>query len=249
MYSFKFDHYGRLVAVFPKTDIGIIALGDTFVAHEASLPVGQRLREPNPAQIQDLLTEAKQAAGLAVTNENLRAVSAGDYNAAIAEAKDLMADALAEISHKHRKNPAKLQEWGVDTRVGSRKILIIKPNTDIAWGDFTHAYIAKEQSLPENERVSDPSLSRLIQLDQIIQSSRLLRSAGENERGINIKNRATASARLLELLQLAGAILCLTRFDGSVAEELTRWGFKVVGKSAAPAASAAEEAAEETPAA
>lgn len=241
MYSIKFDHNGRFVAVFPKTDVGIIALGDAFLAYEASLPAGKRLREPDPAQIKDLLLEAKQAAGLVVTHENLQAISAGDYNAAIAEAKELMTDALAEIAHKHRKNPARLQEWGLETKVGVRKTIITRPITNKLWGDFLHDYTAKEQSLPENERVIDPPLARLLELDQIIQSNRLLRSVATNERGLYVKNRITASAQLLELLQLAGAIFCLTRYDGVVTEELTRWGFKVVERPV-PAAAAEDTA-------
>ena len=185
-----------------------------------------------------------------MVNENLRAASATDYAHAVIEAKGLMKEAVVELKHKYRKNRARLQEWGLITSVGKKvDVVITLPVTPRQWADFLHTYVVKEQGLPEAERIVDPPLARLVELDAIIQNTLALRTTGAGERGIGVKNRLAAVTRLLDLLQAAAVVLVVTRYDGSVTEELTRWGYKVVEKTAPSAAAAEEEAPmEETPA-
>ncbi len=252
MYSVKIDSKGSLVVILPQNDMGTIILGEKFLEYEASLPSQERLLEPDHALMSTLLLEAKTAAGMVTSNETVRAVSSADYAAAVSEMKVLMDDALAELKHRNRKTPARVREWGVNTTIGlSGKILYTAVKTDRQWIDLNHSYVIKEQSLPENERISDPPLERLAALDQIIQSNLSLRTASLNERGIGVRTRTAAASRLLDMLQVAGALLCLKHFDGCVEENLTRWGYKVIAKKATATVRAAEtpmieEAAEQS---
>jgi hypothetical protein len=224
------------------SDAEVISLGESYVTYESGLAEEKQLREPPLDSIRTTLIDAKAASEQAVVNENLRAASATDYAHAVIEAKVLMKEAVVELKHKYRKNRARLQDWGLTTSVGKKvDVVITLPATPRQWADLLHAYIAKEQGLPEAERIVDPSLARLVELDAIIQNSLALRTTGTGERGIGVKNRLASVARLLDLLQAAAVVLVVTRYDGGVTEELTRWGYKVVEKTA-------PSATEETPA-
>jgi hypothetical protein len=250
MLSAKFDTGSKLTVELTLSDADVISLGESYVEYESGLPEEVQLREPPLDLIRTTLTEAKAASEQAVVNENLRAASATDYSHAVIEAKGLMKEAVVELKHKYRKNRARLQDWGLITSVGKKvDVVVTLPATPRQWADFLHDYVVKEQGLPEAERIVDPPLTRLVELDVIIQNTLALRTRGTGERGIGVKNRLASVARLLDLLQAAAVVLVVTRYNGGVTEELARWGYKVVEKTAAPAAAAEEETpVEETPA-
>lgn len=242
MLDTRFDATSKLTVELPLSDAEVIALGGDYVTHESELSVEEQLREPQLDLIRTALAAAQAASEQAVVNENLRAVSATDYSHAVLEAKGLMKEAIVELKHKYRKNRMRLQEWGLGTVTGKRvDVRVILPITDRQWVELMRVYIAKEQSLPENERIVDPPLTQLVDLHVIIQNRLALRATGTVVRGIGVKNRLASVARLLDLLQAAAVVLVVMRFDGHVTEELTRWGFKVIEKTA-------PSVAEETPA-
>lgn len=241
MLALKFDATGKLVIDFGLTDAEIISLGNAFIEQETRQLPAQQLKAPDLMLIRAARDEALSAAEQAQTNENLRAVSTAAFDNALTAAKVDLKEAIIELKHKHRKNRAILRDWGLVTVEGVDVNVRVKtPTSDRGWADLIHAYVIKEQSLPEAERLVEPSLARLIDLDAIIQTNLAQRATGTTERGIGVKGRLKAVTRLLDLLQAAAVVLVVTRYDGCVSEELTRWGYKVLDKRALPTEPAVE---------
>jgi hypothetical protein len=231
------DPNGKLVVVTPEKDADIIALGAAYVARELALATSERLLLPELALVQRVLAAAQASAQSATTNETQRAVSATDYAAALKEAKPLLDDALKQLKGQHSKNPAYLRNYTLETKVGARgDVQVARPTNEKGWVKFLAGYAAQQTALPEADRIVDPPLSRLVELNRIVTESLALRTSGSTQRQIGVKNRSAAVTQLLDLLQLAAFALCVTRYNSCVVEDLGLWGFKVIDKTSAAGA-------------
>lgn len=231
MINFRLDTKGDLMVRWPRRDEAIITMGQTYVAHENSLPVEQRLREPDIALIQAALTQATAAVEASHHGEQKRAAAAEQYRQAIIEARTLLEEALIHLQSHYISNLAQLEAWGVDTRAGARGVTVRKPSTNKDWVNFLLTYVAREQSLAESDRITDPPLAALETLAQTIQNSLEDRRGGRDQREIGIKERATAVNHLLDLLRVAAAVLIVTRFHSQVMNDLQLWGYEVIARS------------------
>ena len=241
----EIDSNGRLHVVLPGKNADILKLGVDYLAKETSQPADLQLREPALALVQATLTAAQSADTLATQNEAQRAVSAVDYGQALDEAKGcLKQDIFDQLLGQHSKNRAYLEEYGLDTKVGARgQALVAKPTNDKGWIKFLVKYVEQQTALPEAERIVDPPLTRMSQLATIVTGKLQTRTSGAAQREIGVAHRSAAVTRLLDLLQTAALVLCATRFDGCVVEDLQLWGFKVVDKTNVPAEEPAPAAA------
>jgi hypothetical protein len=182
--------------------------------------------------MQATLLEALKGADAATANEAQRAVSATDYTTALNTIKPLLDDALTQLKGKHSKNPARLRDYGLDIKIGKRgDVLVARPTNDKGWIQFATHYVAQETSLLPDQRIADPSLSRMTELTAIITANLQTRNSGASQRSIGVENRSEAVSRLMDYLQLAAFALVALRFDRKVTNDLELWGFKVVEKS------------------
>ena len=229
------DVAGDLEVRWPKKDRAIIALGEAYVARENGRPVAQRLREPELSLVQAALTQAQEAVGTAGGGEAARATAAEVYRQAMAEARPLLELALLRLKSQYAANLAQLQEWGLRTKAGARNVVVLKPGDHQQWASFLLAYVAREQGLPEAQRIADPPLAKLTALATTVRQSQETRAGGRTRREMGVQARAAATARLLELLQAAAVVLVVTRYDQRVTNDLQQWGYEVVAKAGAPA--------------
>ncbi|HEY4724073.1 MAG TPA: hypothetical protein VII92_19620, partial [Anaerolineae bacterium] len=156
---------GDLQVDLPITAAGGITLGEHYVAHEESLPDEQRLKAPSLDDVKAALARAKFGHQQAQSQEMKRAESAGAYHVVMTEAKPLLKEAAEQLEWKYRANPAILEQWGLPTKIGARgKALIVRPKIEPQFAKFLTAYVAREQSLPEADRLTTPSLDRLAAL-------------------------------------------------------------------------------------
>ena len=232
MFSARADVNGPLSCVWPQIDPDIITLGDAYITCEGRVPIGLRLALPAYAQMLALLEAAKSAADTAVSSEAQRAISATDLANAMEQAKRLLDDALKQLKGRYSKNPAQLQVYNLSTKVGARgDVLVSRPTNDKGWARFLNGYATQQAALPEADRISDPPLAQLQQLDQIVSAAQANRVSGRTQREIGVQNRSAAATRLLDHLQLAAFALVVTRFDGHVVNELQQWGFTIEAKT------------------
>lgn len=227
MLALRMDTKSELEVRWPGTDAQVIAAAQIYVAYEGSLPVANQLQDVSLAMIQAALTEAITAVSAAGISEQGRAVASEQYRQAMATAKPLLEIILLRLRGKYATNLAQLEGWGLYTKIGTNGISVLKPKGDKGWAEFLMAYVAKEQSLPANEQISDPPLAQMSALATTIQQSLTAREAGRTQREIYVRARSEAGTRLLNLLQAAAVVLVTTRYDGKVTNELQQWGYNV----------------------
>lgn len=235
MIAIRIDVNGAYQVQWPKKSADILALGQAYVTYEASLPGGQQLAAPTLATMQAANTAAQTAQAAAGSGEVARAVAAENYRQAIAAAKQRLEISLARLKANNMSNLAKLEEWGLDAVAGSNGVSVRRPRSDPQWEAFLDAYVTKESSLPANEQITDPPLEEMVTLNSNVQTARAARTAGRNQREANIQTRTAEAQRLLDLLQVAAAVMVITRHNGVVTNDLQAWGYAVTAVTPSPA--------------
>lgn len=227
MITFRVDVNGAYQVQWPKKPAAILALGQAYVTHESSLPVGQQLALPTLAMIQAAHTAAQTAQSSADSGEIARASAAETYRQSLVTAKQRLDVALARLKLNQAGNLADLEQWGVDTVANDGGVTVRKPRTNAQWETFLNTYVNKETSLPANEQLTDPSLAEMTALRTTMQNAKAARTSGRNQREEHTQTRTAEAQRLLDLLQTAAVNLVVTRYNGVVTNALQAWGFVV----------------------
>ncbi|HRQ39097.1 MAG TPA: hypothetical protein PLD25_14400 [Chloroflexota bacterium] len=243
MISIKFDANGANRVQWPQKPAAILALGQAYVTHESSLPVGQQLALPTLAMIQTAYTAAQTAQAAADSGEITRASAAETYRQSLVTAKQRLNVALTRLKLSKAGNLADLEQWGVDTVSGSNGVTVRKPRSNGEWEAFLNAYVDKENSLPANEQLTDPPLAEMTALRTTMQNAKAARTSGRNQREEHTETRTAEAQRLLDLLQTAAVNMVITRYNGVVTNALQAWGYTVTAVTPAPAPPVTEEPA------
>ena len=231
MLMIKLDAKSDLEVRWPSTPSDIIALGQAYVAHENALDSEERVTMPSLTLVQQTLAQTQAAQAAAVGGEADRAASAEAYRNTLETLRPLLDVAILQLKVSHANNLAELEHWGLETKGGARRVTVIKPRTPQAWADFATAYVTKEQSLSEAERVANPSFAQMSALVTTLQQNAATRQSARNQRTIGVRERANVGARLLDILQVAAGVLLVTRYAGEMSEELVQWGYAIVTRS------------------
>lgn len=236
-YTIKVGIDGDYQVVNPESEAEIVALGERFVAYEQSLPLDERLKLPSADDLAAALKQAQAGHESARAEENRRAVAATAYHTALTQAIPLLKAAIEQLSWLHRENLAQLRDWGLETKTGARgKVLVTKPDRESEWAAFLQSYAAQELSQPEAARLTTPPFDQVQALAQTAQDHQATRTTARSARKLAVETRSTSAGPLFDLLQLAGGLLIVTRFEGRVTNALEAWGFKVKRTAATPAA-------------
>lgn len=234
MISLRIDNNGAYQVKWPRSAASVLALGQAYVTHEASLPAGQQLAAPALVVMQAANTAAHTAQAAAGSGEVSRAVAAGLHRQALATAKQRLQVSIAHLKSQNISNLSQLEQWGLDTVMTNSGFGVRQPHTDKQWETFLNAYVIKETSRAANERISNPSLAEMTALRDEVQATRAARTAGRNQREANVQTRTAEVQRLLDLLQGAAVMMVLLRHNGSVTNDLQAWGYEVTAVTAPP---------------
>ena len=248
--TMKFDVQSALELRWAATDADIIKHGLAFQAFEEQQPVNEQLKDLSPLFFRELIKTAEEAAAEARQGEAERARAAELVRQADEQLRPLMEKVILRLKNRHANNLAELEPYGLQTKVGARGVTVTKPKNTADWRAFCLIYVERESSLSAEQQITDPPLSQLTAIAQILRDNQTERTTQVNRRQINVANRTAASQTLLDALQAAAAVLIVTRFGGKVTFDLQQWGYDVVAKTAPkppepvePAASAPAEPA------
>lgn len=231
MISLQLDKTGPLTVKWPTKDTDILKSGSDFIEYESSLIEGDQLRDVSLTLIQGVYELAEAAVSAAGGGETTRATAAEILRQKYEAVKPLLEMALAQLKAKYFANLAHLEAYNLDTVAGRNGVIVRKPRTQKEWLAFLDAYITQQNSLPAPDRLTTPALATLQTLQADLQDALLDRATGRTTREINVQGRSAAVQRLLDLLQVACAILVAVKFNGVVTNDLQRWGFIVQAKT------------------
>lgn len=230
MLTITLDAQSPLTLKWPKKPADILHLTERFLAKQVRLDAAAQLKDVPLATIQTLYTQALEATGGAMGSEATRAASAESLRQHLETAKEYIDLIQLRLKGKYAQNLALLEAWGFDTMVGKHGINLRKPTKPNAIIAFLQAYVAKEASLPPDERLTDPPLETLETLLNEMQTAHTTRTTGRDQRELNIETRTNALEELLNWLQVAAAILVMQN-GGRITNVLQEHGFIVVERT------------------
>lgn len=230
--TMKFDVRSALELRWAATDADIIKHGLAFQAFEEQQPVNEQLKDLSPLFFRELIKTAEEAAAEARQGEAERAHAAELVRQADVELRPLVDLAIVRLKNRYAHNLADLELYGLKTTTGPRGVSVQKPRDAIGRRAFCLVYVERESSLPAEQQITDPPLSRMTAIAQILRDNQTERTTQVNRRQINVANRTAASQVLLDALQAAAAVIIVTRLGGKVTFELQQWGYDVVAKTA-----------------
>lgn len=236
MITVKLDPTGSHYVRWPETASEVITLARRFLARENALSVELRLKDV-PLAVQALLTQVEVAVSSAVTGETDRAVASELFRQRMAEAKPLVALLMLRLKVEYANNLAQLEGWGLATVQGTRGINVRRPIKVSEIVTFLRAYVAKETSLPVEQRITNPSLATVQTLLTGLETALTNRIVGQEQRELGVEQRRELRSELLHWLQI-GALQLVMRNGGAVSTALQLHGFTVVERGSTSSSSA-----------
>lgn len=212
---------------WPRNDAGVISVAQALLTAEAALPEASRF--PQLDQIQQRLDAAVAARESAVSGEAERSAVSAAEQQAFEQAKVLARRIVAGLHYHHLDELLVLELWGVpvvQTQFGPR---VRTPQGKQALLEMLTRYAAREVSLPEAERLTDPPLAEVTAVRAALQTAMVERQAARTQREIGVRTRSVEAQALLDLLQLVAAYHVVFSFGGAVDPRLQEMGFQVIG--------------------
>ena len=231
MFMLKIDIHNPQRIRTPTSNAQVLALGQTYLAQEHSLPAAEQLQQPSLALIETAVTEVETAVQRAHSGETDRARASEILRQNLGKAKKLLKTARKSLDLRYQDNLAELEAWGFDTVLGKDKVSVRLPRRRDGWLSLLAAYLAHEAELPEANRNSIPSYDEVNAVAEVVQQSLADRQAGRGQRESAIRERGEKAGRLWQLLQLAAAVRIIIHHNGVVTPDLQPWGYEVVDPS------------------
>jgi len=212
---------------WPRNDVSVISVAQALLAAEAALPEANRF--PKLDQIQQRLDVTVAARELAVSSEADRSAVSAAEQQAFEQAKALARRIVAGLRYRHLDELPVLELWGIPVVQTQYGPSARTPQGKKALLEMLARYAAREASLPEAERLTDPPLAEVTAVHDTLQTAMTERQAARTQREIGVRTRSVEAQALLDLLQLVAAHHVVLSFDGVVDPRLQELGFQVIG--------------------
>ena len=229
--TMKFDVQSALELRWGTTDEAIIKHGASFLAFEQQRPASEQLKVLSPTFFTRLVDAAQEAATEAGLGEAERARAAELVRQADEQLRSLVDKLILHLKSRYANNLAELEAFGLKTTAGARGVSVQKPRDATGRRAFCLAYVDKESALPAASQITDPPLSQLTAIAQVLRDNQAARTTQTNRRQQSVATRTAAAQSLLDALQAAAAVLIVTRLGGQITYALRDWGYEVVGKT------------------
>jgi hypothetical protein len=244
MYQLRLDVKGRQQIDFDLDPAGLIALGCAVIAAEENLPPEKRF--PALQALKDRVAAAEAAFKMFESGRADVSAVSPDATKAFAILQEVLRDAVNGLTYFYRTQLPTLELWGfsvVETSGGWRTRMPRKQDDILK---TLKKFEEKERSLPETQRLPKPTVDQTDAAIKAVETVLEQRSAASTQREQGVLLRSSASAGLLQLLQLCAHYHIVMDFDGVVDARLQSLGFTVVAvpqKVAAQKKAAAEDVA------
>lgn len=225
---------------------GILKLGQTFVAHDHSLGLGNvtpftALIATRVGVLENSLTSKATGTGQFVS-------ASGSLKQLDEQAKTLVKQILGTLGGAFAAQPTLAAEWGATVRQTGPSIgRLLQPATRDERLKLFDAYLAKESSRPETERFAFPRLDEVQQVRDALAAQLAARQQSGTVKEDSRASSLVVAAEVLDLVQAALAYLVVMRFNFKVTPALQAWGYEVIerqGQAAPPAEPGAPAAPE-----
>ena len=221
------DYKSQLRLNWPKKATDVLALGQAYVAKEGSLAAGEQLVLPSLAQVTTQVTALQTAITAFSTAKVGKVVASEDRQQALREARPLMEQARDMLKVYYSNNLRQLGEWGFETRQREEDISVLLPYGDNELATVLNAYVTREQSLLETDRLPRPDLNQMIALNNIIQGQGETSRTQFAHRQAYREERDRVAAQLLLTLQVA--LVNLVYLNGGMLDnKFEEWGYPIV---------------------
>jgi len=223
---FTLDPDSPLSYRLPEKIGGILALGRAYIAREQRQPQAQQVVQPPLERVQGLVAALDAAARAFNRARAARNVASQQRQQARDEARPLLIEARDWLALLHRDNLYRLGQWGFETRQSRDKITTRLPYKPADLAANLQAYVAKEQSLPEAERLTRPPLARMAALNDRIQSTEETVRLQQAEREAQRQERDRIAKELLDALRM-GLIGLIYQNEGRMDSRFQEWGYDI----------------------
>ena len=232
MLAIRVDVKGGQQVDVPSDDADVLELGERVVAAEEGLPPERQF--PRLDLIRQRLTAGK--AGLIQFTRGAASGSAVSVSVeqGMTDVKVIVQKIVKGLSYHHMEELPKAELWGVNVNHTAHGPRMQTPTTQGDMLKMLPIYIAREQSLPVDERLPEPPLARVIAAHQALLSALEQRSMANTEQEQGYLLRTVESKALLNLLLLAAHYHVIVDFEGKVDARLQSLGFNVVAVPAKP---------------
>ena len=191
----KFDVQGALELRWATTDEGVIKHGQAFLAFEQQRPASEQLKDLSPTFFTRLVDAAQEAATEAGLGEAQRARAAELVRQADEQLRSLVDKLILHLKSRHANNLADLEAYGLKTTAGARGVSVQKPRDATGRRAFCLAYVDSESVVPAASQITDPPLSQLTAIAQVLRDNQAARTTQTNRRRANPARRATSRRR------------------------------------------------------
>jgi len=225
MFQLRLNVNGTQRVLWPRKDAGVARLGRDFLAAQQQRAEAERFPRldliEGPVQVtEDAIIVAEQA-------EADRMTASGKEKEALGRVKGLLRTIIAGLTYRYLGELEVLGQWGIPV-VGigeSARTRAPRKKQDVL--DTVTRYIAREELLPEEERLATPALSEVTAVWEELVAVMEQRRDALIQREKSIAQRAAEARVLLQWLQLAAAYHIMVDYGGVVDARLQDLGFEV----------------------
>ncbi|MCB9079258.1 MAG: hypothetical protein H6631_16785 [Anaerolineaceae bacterium] len=223
----------------PDQRVELRTQGHTFVAYEQTRPLKQQT--PLTPRIIGLLDQLNAAYDQNAEAERQRIIASDQLKQLNKKALTMVNKIWKSVTAKYEDDPSQATHWGFKMKPSTRNVLRPKKLNDRLM--LLNAYIAQEESRPEEERFRVPELAQVIDLRDRLTTNTLAYQTGQKEQENSFEAIKTLTFDLCECLEGAGIHLLGVDYHFKLSTQLQNWGYDISLKRKSAGAKETEPAA------
>ena len=204
----------------------LLAQGQTFIVQEQTRPLKQQtVFTPRIIRLVDQLQTAYATQAAA---ERQRTIAADKLKQLSKKAVMVVSQMWKSVTGKYENDPSEATRWGFKLKPRTRNVL--RPKNVPERLALMNAYIAKEESRPEEERFRIPELAEVIELRDLITANMLAYQDGQNQQENSFEAIKKLTKALSNCLQGAAIQILGVDFDFDLSTQMQNWGYDITLK-------------------
>lgn len=204
----------------------IMALAQTFVAYEQTLAPEQQT-DYTPL-ITDWLQQLIIQTNEKVEAERQYAIASSNLKQLDKTATKVIRQIWKVVTLHCSDEPHEATRWGFKRNIATGNIL--RPKKRYGRLALLDVYIKKEESRPETERFTKPSLTEVIQLRDELKANALALTTEQNRRESCVEVSKELAENLSEYLEASAIDILGKQFKMRLSTKLQNWGYDIVLK-------------------
>ncbi|MCB0196358.1 MAG: hypothetical protein KDJ65_30680 [Anaerolineae bacterium] len=204
----------------------IFAQGQIFIAQEQTRPLNEQT--PLTPRIITLVEKLQTAYNTQAEAERQRTIASENLKQLYKKAPIIITKMWKSVTGKYADNPSEATRWGFKMKQRTRNVL--RPqNADDRFA-LLNAYIAKEESQPEEERFRVPQLAEVIELRDRVVANTQAYQQGQNQQENSFEAIKKLTKDLSNCLQGSAIHLLGVEFKFDLSTQMQNWGYDITLK-------------------